>query len=89
MSQQWYVQQNGRQAGPYSLEQLRQEALLGRIKPADMVWDQKVNSWVRADRVPGLFDQPRALAHPRHRPLAAAVCRAAGQYGKAKGCSLD
>ncbi len=55
---QFYVTVNGQQAGPLSLEQIRQMISQGQVKPNTYVWKQGLANWVPANQVPeiaGLF----------------------------------
>ncbi len=63
MSEKWYLYKDQQQRGPYSFEQLAQEARQGLIGPADLVWHQGLQGWVRASQVEQLLpaaQQPRA-----------------------------
>lgn len=67
MAIQWYVYAGGRQRGPYSREELWQQACNGLIGPADQVWSESLPGWIRADQVAGLFQG----TGPRFAPAAA------------------
>ncbi len=62
MSQEWYVFKDGQQKGPFTREQLTQQAAGGTLGPADMVWKGGMEAWTRADQVEGLH--PPAPAGP-------------------------
>lgn len=55
MSHQWYVARDGQQYGPYSSEQLAEEARAGRLVPTDRVWREGLKGWISASLVRGLF----------------------------------
>ncbi len=55
MTEKWFIYQNKQQKGPYSFEQLVQEAGHGLIRPEDLLWSQGMEGWIRADQVEGLF----------------------------------
>ncbi len=55
MTEKWYLYQNNQQKGPYSFEQLAQEARQGLIDPADLVWHKGLEGWVRASQVKQLL----------------------------------
>ena len=58
MSQEWYVFQNEQQKGPYTWEQLWQQASSGALRPDDMIWNEELEGWVQGGQVPGLFHDP-------------------------------
>jgi len=62
MSKQWYVHKDGQQRGPFSFEQLVEETNVGKLGPADMVWSEGMEGWIRAEQVEGL--NPVARHHP-------------------------
>ncbi len=70
MSQEWYVFKDGQQKGPFTREQLTQNAASGILGLADMVWKGGMDAWTRADQVEGLL--PPAPAAPPPPPPAAA-----------------
>ncbi len=55
MSDQWYVQSNGEQLGPYSGEQLVEYAQEGRIISETLVWAEGMTEWAPASEIPGLI----------------------------------
>ncbi len=70
MGKEWYVYAEGLQRGPYTWEELWQEARSGVLGSADLVWSEKLSGWVRAEQVSGLFPQqapppPPAAAVPQ------------------------
>ena len=53
----WYYTQAGQQHGPVGIEQLRELARKGGLDAArDLVWNETMKDWTRADQIPGLFD---------------------------------
>ena len=74
MATQWYLYQDQQQKGPYSFEQLSEEAKSGRIGAADMVWNAGMNGWTRVDQVEGLitvYQQHAGAAMSQHNAAAA------------------
>lgn len=41
----WYVGQNGKRLGPFTLEELRQKADSGWLKPTDLLWKPGRENW--------------------------------------------
>jgi hypothetical protein len=54
----WYMEQDGGQAGPFSDEVIREMAAQGRLAPATRVWRAGMDHWKRASEVPGLLLPP-------------------------------
>lgn len=46
----WYLHKGGTNYGPYTWEELCRN----RIEPIDLVWNDTMPDWVRADQIPGL-----------------------------------
>jgi hypothetical protein len=59
---QWFYTRGGQQAGPVSLDQLRQMAASGQITPADLVWREGMANWQPMGSVPELGGAPAAPA---------------------------
>jgi len=56
MSEQWYIKGEGdEKIGPYTAEQMQRYALVGSLAPEDLVWTERVDSWIPASSVEGLF----------------------------------
>lgn len=51
----WYYARGNQQAGPVSLDELRQLARQGALSPADLVWTGTMADWQPAQSVPGLL----------------------------------
>jgi hypothetical protein len=51
----YYYSQGGKSLGPVSLDQLRQLATTGQLRPQDMVWNKTAGQWLPASSVPGVF----------------------------------
>jgi hypothetical protein len=51
----WFVNRNGKQAGPFVSSQLKQLATDGKIRPDDLVRREDQESWHKADSVKGLL----------------------------------
>jgi hypothetical protein len=63
MSKQWYLHQNNQQKGPFSWEDLIEQAGKGMVDPKDLVWSEGMPEWSTADKVAGLI-QPKEVAPP-------------------------
>jgi hypothetical protein len=63
MSKQWYLHQNDQQKGPFSWEDLNEQASKGMIEQKDLVWSEGMPEWTTADKVAGLI-QPKEAAPP-------------------------
>ena len=75
MSEQWYIKGEGdEKIGPYTAEQMQRYALVGSLALEDLVWTERVDSWIPASSVEGLFsitqcDTPtRSITSPRATP---------------------
>ena len=51
----WYVKRNNMQVGPFETAQLKQLAVDGKIKPADLIRREDQTSWSNASDVKGLI----------------------------------
>ena len=54
----WHVATGGKQAGPFTPDQMRQYILAAKVKPATLVWREGMDNWAAAGQVPelaGLF----------------------------------
>jgi hypothetical protein len=51
----WYIAPQGQVAGPFSLDELRQEAAAGKLTPADVVCPEGATQWQPAASVANLF----------------------------------
>ena len=47
----YFVGRNGKQEGPYSLEELRAQALAGTFTKESLVWTQGMSGWLAAGTV--------------------------------------
>ena len=64
MSEQWYIKGEGdEKIGPYTAEQIQRYALVGSLAPEDLVWTERVESWIPASSVEGLFPIVQREAH--------------------------
>lgn len=61
---QWFYTRGGQQAGPVSLDQLRQMAASGQITPADLVWREGMANWQPMNTLPEFGGAPAAPATP-------------------------
>jgi WD40 repeat protein/serine/threonine protein kinase/tetratricopeptide (TPR) repeat protein len=53
----WYYARDRQKLGPVTLDQLRELACRGELKPADMLLPEGASRWLAASEVSGLFDQ--------------------------------
>ncbi len=51
----WFIQRNGKQAGPFVSAQLKQLAAEGKIRPEDQIRRDDQDKWHRAETVKGLL----------------------------------
>jgi hypothetical protein len=58
----WHYFSGGQQCGPVSWTQLRELAVSGRLRPAEMVWKHGMPSWAAAGSIPNLFPSPAAVS---------------------------
>jgi hypothetical protein len=56
MEQDWYLFKDGKRQGPLSWHQLYGIARSGGLDRTDMVWSSLDKDWIRADRIPELFE---------------------------------
>ena len=72
----WYVARNGQRVGPHTQAQLKDLAAGGRLRPADMVWQEGAAAWTAAGTIPGLFEPRRRTRGGR------TVCEACGSQAE-------
>lgn len=70
MSKQWYVYKDQQQKGPFTWEQLWQQARSGAVGPADQYWTEGMAGWTRGDQLTDLFPKPAAPPPPPPPPAA-------------------
>src|SRR5262245_52543088 len=74
----WYVAWNGQRVGPHTQAQLKDLAAGGRLRPADMVWQEGATVWTAASTVPGLFgpaaEKPAPIDQPPPQLVSCPVC---------------
>ena len=71
MSKQWYVYKDQQQKGPFTWEQLWQQARSGAVGPADQYWTEGMDGWTRGELITDLF--PKAAAPPPSPPRSPAT----------------
>jgi hypothetical protein len=54
-NRQWYAAIDGKQAGPFTDERLRELIAAGSVRPHTLVWCEGMQDWTKAGEVPGLF----------------------------------
>lgn len=74
MSELWYFTCDGKQMEPVTTSELKQLASSGFLRGADMVWQEGMPTWVKAESIPGLIPPMAALSTT---PLAPAPVPAA------------
>jgi hypothetical protein len=72
-TRQWYAAIDGKQAGPFTDERLRELIAAGSVRPETLLWCEGMRDWTQAGDVPGLF--PQSGSPP---PFAAGAGSAAG-----------
>src|SRR5882724_10873460 len=55
MSELWYFTCEGKQMEPVTTTELKQLATSGYLRGADMVWQEGMPAWVKAESIPGLI----------------------------------
>ncbi len=55
ISNQYYFYKDEQQLGPYSWEQLWQEAAAKRVLAGTLVWNSEQTGWIAAEKIPGLI----------------------------------
>jgi hypothetical protein len=69
MTPQWYFAHNRQKQGPYSLEQLREFAASGGLRPTDMVLEEGTRQWMAASSLSGLFQDAITAEPPAPLPV--------------------
>ena len=54
----WYYSLNGQQSAPVSFSELQHLAMIGQLRPVDLVWSEGMPEWAQASTVQGLFASP-------------------------------
>jgi TM2 domain-containing membrane protein YozV len=62
MASEWFYSHDGERHGPVPVEQIREMAAAGRLRPDDLVWQTGMADWAPAGTVSGLL--PPASAPP-------------------------
>jgi hypothetical protein len=70
MISEWFYEQSGKQIGPVTSTDLKALAASRKLAPANLVWKEGMEQWVRADTLRGLFDG--RAAQPAQKAVAAA-----------------
>ncbi len=60
----YHVGRNGKQTGPFPLEQLKAMAASGELLPTDLVWTEGMANWEPASTIPGLFQAAAPAVAP-------------------------
>ncbi len=68
MADDWYVYKEQQRRGPFTREQLQEQALAGDIQPEDRVWSEATSGWVPGKGVEGLFPQKDSPPPPAPPP---------------------
>ncbi len=64
MAGQWYISRQGRQTGPYSMDQMQGYARSGELKTGDYVWTEGMEEWQKAGVIGALFPAQDFAAPP-------------------------
>jgi hypothetical protein len=88
LEKEWYVYAKGLQRGPYSWEELWQEARSGLLGSADLVWSEKLSGWTRAEQISGLFPNQAPPPPPVATAVQGANYSAAPVKKGGKGCLI-
>jgi membrane protein YdbS with pleckstrin-like domain len=72
-----FINQDGNQLGPYSLDEVRALVLSGKLAPSDWAWLEGAKEWIPLKDVPGLSPAPPAQPAPPAAPSAPATAVAA------------
>ena len=75
MGNDWYYAREGEQAGPVSATELKRLASSGRLRPADLIWQEGMKEWTAARLVKGLFEGV-AVVMPAAPPVVATASMA-------------
>jgi len=54
MSNNWHLFQGGKQKGPFSIDQLKQQVIKGEISPTDLVWSPSLGEWSSLENIAAL-----------------------------------
>ena len=66
---QWFMAWGKQKVGPFSLEQLKQQAGAGKLQPADMLLKQGTAKWIAASEIGSLFPPVSAQVPLVRQPL--------------------
>jgi len=64
LSAQWYLHQNNQQKGPFSWDDLSEQANKGMIKPEDLIWSEGMADWQAAKKIEGLLPKSETPPPP-------------------------
>ena len=53
-----YISRDGKQFGPYTLEQIQASIGTGHILPSDLAWHEGIPAWVPVSSIPGVAQTP-------------------------------
>ena len=57
MAQEWHYITDGQQLGPVDSKTLKSLAAGGKLRRTDLVWTEKINGWIPAEQIKGLFPE--------------------------------
>src|SRR3954463_12480282 len=90
MSELWYFTCEGKQMEPVTTSGLKQLGSSGYLRGADMVWQEGMPTWVKAERIPGLIPPTAALSAAPMEPAAVtAAQREPARSDSANGLQLQ
>jgi TM2 domain-containing membrane protein YozV len=55
MANEWYYSHDGERHGPVPVEQIKEMAASGQLRPDDLVWQTGMESWTAVGKVPDLL----------------------------------
>jgi hypothetical protein len=64
MAQEWYYAKDGTKHGPITVQQLKELAASGELRPSDLVWTQGQDEWKPANAVKGLLPESNKIEPP-------------------------
>ncbi|WP_437191361.1 GYF domain-containing protein [Planctomicrobium sp. SH527] len=67
MSDQWYIEFQGKEQGPFLMSQLKKLAALGRLQPTDLIWQESHSQKIPASELKGIFSNSPPLPKTQSR----------------------
>lgn len=60
----WYVGRDSQRTGPFSFDQLRQQAATGQLLQSDLIWCEGMDQWMLASQHAELFARQHPIGTP-------------------------